>query len=349
MPSSPEIAPEPVGADCLTAAANPYLFVVGCPRSGTTLLQRMLDHHPQLAVANDTHFIPRCIEKTVPEAIPLAVRGADLTLTAELIDAVKSYHRFPRLGLSPDSVDQAARASRTYRQFVSALYAAYAKQHDKALAGEKTPDYVRHIPLLHGLFPAARIVHIIRDGRDVALSTLEWATAEKGPGKFDLWRTEPVAVCALWWRWLVGSGREAGRKLSPACYFEVGYEDLLAHVKARLCSLSAFLDLSYSPEMAAYHEGKSRSQPGLSAKKAWLPPTQGLRDWRTQMADRDVALFEALAGDLLADLGYDRAFTTFSPEITSRAESCEHWWHANAAPRHGMAEAQSASGSDLSG
>jgi hypothetical protein len=296
----------------------------------------MLDHHPQLAVANDTHFIPRCLEKAVPEA----VRGADLKLTADLIDAVKAYHRFPRLGLSAESVDQAAAASRTYRQFVSGLYDAYAKLHGKRLAGEKTPDYVRHVPLLHGLFPQARIIHIIRDGRDVALSTLEWANAEKGPGRFDLWRTEPVAVCALWWRWQVGSGRGAGRSLSPEYYCELGYEDLVAHAEERLRSLAAFLDLPFAPQMGAYHEGKSLSQPGLSAKKAWLPPTQGLRDWRTQMTGRDVALFEALAGDLLSDLGYDRAFTSLSPEIAALAESCDQWWRATVAPRHARALAR---------
>src|SRR5262249_30247711 len=104
--------------ECPIGATNPYVFVVGCPRSGTTLLQRMLDNHPQLAVANDTHFIPRCLEKTVPDAIPEMVRGADLKLTPGLIEAVKSYHRFPRLGLSEETVGQAAAASRTYRQFV---------------------------------------------------------------------------------------------------------------------------------------------------------------------------------------------------------------------------------------
>src|SRR5690606_2697464 len=90
-----------------TSGRNPALFVVGCPRSGTTLLQRMLDHHPQLAVANDTHFVPRCLEKHAPQAIELAVTGDDISLTSELVEEVRTYHRFPRLGIGATAVDQA--------------------------------------------------------------------------------------------------------------------------------------------------------------------------------------------------------------------------------------------------
>ncbi len=75
----------------------------------------------------------------------------------------------------------------TTRDFVSRLYDLRARQAGKTLSGEKTPDYCRRMPLLHRLFPRAKFLHIIRDGRDVTLSTLDWATAGKGPGRWDLW------------------------------------------------------------------------------------------------------------------------------------------------------------------
>jgi hypothetical protein len=198
----------------------------------------------------------------------------------------------------------------TYGQFVSALYDAWGRERDKPLVGEKTPDYVRYLPLLHGLFPFARMVHIIRDGRDVALSALEWATETKGPGKLGLWKEEPVGVCALWWRRQVAAGRRDGAGLGPGTYREVRYERLVADPESELRGITTFLDLPYAPEMAAYHVGQTRSQPGLSAKSAWLPPTPGLRDWRSSMAEQDVELFEALAGDLLSSLGYERLIPT---------------------------------------
>lgn len=299
---------------------NPYLFLVGCPRSGTTLLQRMLDHHPDLAVTNDSHFIPRAIA-------PSAAR-ADLPLTPELVERVVGYRRFPRLEVAESTAREAASRSETYAEFVSELYTEHARLRGKTLAGEKTPDYVRHIPQLHALFPRARFIHILRDGRDVALSTLEWATGEKGPGKFGLWREEPVAVCALWWRWQVESGRRDGSSLGADCYREVRYEDLIAEPEKNLRSLADFLDLPYAPEMAAFHEGKTRRNSRLSAKSAWLPATPGLRDWRRQMSERDTELFEAIAGDLLSALGYERAFEVVSAATVGTARRCREWWDA---------------------
>jgi hypothetical protein len=304
---------------------NPYVFVVGCPRSGTTLLQRMLDNHPQLAVANDSHFIPRVIEN-------VAV-GVDPPLTPELVEQVRTYRRFYRLGLPDDAVDEVAKVTHTYRGLVAALYSEYGRRRGKPLAGEKTPDYVRYLPRLHTLFPWARTIHIIRDGRDVALSTLQWARQNKGPGRFELWWEEPVAVCALWWRRQVETGRQDAPKLDPSRYRELKYEKLVDEPEAALRDLSAFLQLPYAPEMVAYHEGRSRNERGLSAKKAWLAPTQGLRNWRTQMKERDVELFETLAGDLLASLGYARSTRNPSPGIARVAARCRCWWDSEMARR----------------
>lgn len=302
----------------MTRPRNPYVFAVGCPRSGTTLLQRMLDHHPRLGVANDTHFIPHAISD---------LSGlVDPPLTSGLVERVRSYRRFPRLGLSDSSVRAAARNALTYGQFVSALYDCWGRERGKPLAGEKTPDYVRYLPLLHGLFPFARTVHIIRDGRDVALSALQWATETKGPGKLALWKEEPIAVCALWWRRNVAAGRRDGAGLGPTRYHEVRYERLVTDPEAALRAISTFLDLPYASEMAEYHIGKTRSEPGLSAKSAWLPPTSGLRDWRSSMAERDVELFEALAGDLLSSLGYERAVPAVSSAMEVVAARCRSWW-----------------------
>jgi hypothetical protein len=293
----------------------------------------MLDHHPLLAVANDTHFIPRVIKKVMPTAISNIIEGSDLPLTPELIEGVQRYHRFARLGISNEVVDGAAAKSRTYRELVSELYSEYGRQHGKQLAGEKTPDYCRCLPFLHGLFPWAKTIHIIRDGRDVALSTLEWAREGKGPGRFDLWNEEPVATCALWWRWQVSAGRQDGADLGSNQYCEVKYEALVARPDETLRRLVSFLDLPFASEMLAYHVGKQRHHPGLSAKKAWLPPTTGLRDWRTQMEAGDVELFEAIAGDLLSALGYERTLETISPKIAAVAERCRRWGDETMAKR----------------
>ncbi|MGH3089946.1 MAG: sulfotransferase family protein [Rubrobacteraceae bacterium] len=309
----------------MNAVKNPYVFAVGCPRSGTTLLQRMLDNHPRLAVANDTHFIPKFIKE--------ASVGEDPPLTEELVEEVRGYRRFYRLGVSDEAVHRAAERSGTYGEFVGALYSEFAGKSGKSLGGEKTPDYVRDLPKLHALFPWVKTVHIIRDGRDVALSTLKWANENKGPGRLDLWNEEPVAVCALWWRRQVEAGMKDGRKLGARSCHEVKYEDLVAEPEERLREISDFLDLTYAPEMARFHEGKTRDEPGLDAKRAWLPPTQGLRNWRSAMSGRDLELFEALAGDLLSNLGYERGAESLSQETVETAARCREWWEKERARR----------------
>ncbi len=314
------------------ARRNPYLFLVGCPRSGTTLLQRMLDSHPLLAVSNDSHFIPRAIAPHRP--------GTDPPLTPDLVERVLNYHRFARLHLPEGTARAAAGRAATYAEFVSELYSEHARLHGKELAGEKTPDYVRYLPLLHSLFPNARIIHIVRDGRDVALSTLEWATAEKGPGKFALWQENPLAVCALWWAWQVESGRREGARLEPGIYREVRYEDLVADPEAILRELADFLAIPFAPEMVSFHAGKTKSEPGLSAKSAWLPATPGIRDWRTEMPPEDVQLFEAISGETLSSLGYEVTNEAIPAETAEKVRACGSLWDAELASRQAKTESR---------
>lgn len=296
---------------------NPYVFVVGCPRSGTTLLQRMLNSHPQLAVANDTHFIPRVIKKHKQTNPPL---------NEELIEQVHTYKRFCRLGLSNIEVMESAKCAENYQEFVSALYRTFGNKQGKPLAGEKTPDYCRHIPLLHSLFPWAKFVHIIRDGRDVTLSTLDWANDSKGPGKWELWQESPIATCALWWRWQVNTGRKDGAVLTDK-YMEILYENLIAKPEESLRKISTFLEIPFSSKMLTFYEGKTKHNPNLSAKSAWLPPTQGLRNWQKQMSAHDLALFELLAGEFLEELSYQRLIEDISQEISEKAQTYHKWWN----------------------
>ena len=302
-------------------ARNPYLFACGCPRSGTTLLQRMLHHHPLLAVGNDSHFIPRCItDRASPERSPL---------TPEMVQCVRTYPRFRRLGLSDSAVDRAAEQSSTYVEFVSHVYTEFGNAHGKRLAGEKTPDYIRHVPLLDALFPWTRFLHVIRDGRDVALSARSWATRRDrrlGPARFELWDEEPTAALALWWSRFVVKGRKHGAQVSGGRYLEVRFEALAAEPRQTLEGILTFLGLPFAEEALLYHRGRSRPKAGRSAKKAWLPPTPGLRDWRTQMPSRDVELFEALAGDLLEELGYERVFPRIAPGVASLADRYRAKW-----------------------
>src|SRR5262249_42860024 len=170
-------------------AVNPYVFVCGCPRSGTTLLQRMLDSHPELAVLFETNIVPRRVLGKHP--------APDLPLTDYLLGQVVGFKWFDHLGVDEETAFGLAVGHSTFAEFVGALLDEVGRRRGKRFVGEKVPGYVRRMPTLHGLFPSARFIHIVRDGRDVALSMLDWITPERWLGRMHLWQEEPVAVCAL--------------------------------------------------------------------------------------------------------------------------------------------------------
>lgn len=280
---------------------NPYLFIVGCPRSGTTLLRRMVDAHPEIAITRETHWIPDIFRDGVSV-------DDDRHVTSVLPAALEAHPKFAKLGVAREELESLAARRPTYAACVTALFDRYGAGQGKELVGDKTPGYVRELPLLHDLFPHARFVHLVRDGRDVALSVLGWERkTEQFRRHFPIWDESPLTTAALWWRWHVLLGRAGARDLPSELYHELRYEALVGDPDAECSRLCSFLGVEYDDRMVRFHEGRTRTEPGLSAKRAWLPPTPGLRQWRTEMREEDLEAFEAAAGDALEELGYERA------------------------------------------
>jgi hypothetical protein len=282
---------------------NPFVFVVGCPRSGTTLLQRILDAHPRLAIIHETHWIPKFYQKA-------AGQTADAHVTPELLSQLRKHPKFRQQGLKRGDLEAwlGSGAPPSYAAFVTGVFDRYGQARGKPLVGDKTPAYARSVDLLHAQWPLAKFIHLIRDGRDVCLSAVNW----RKPGRLLLrastWATDADITAALWWEWHVRMARQSGRKLGPGLYTEVRYEALVADPAAEGARLCTFLGLPYDDAILRFHEGRTRTEAGLDPKEAWLPVTPGLRDWRTQMPPREVERFEATAGDLLDELGYPRAY-----------------------------------------
>jgi hypothetical protein len=271
---------------------NPYFFIVGCPRSGTTLLRRLVDTHPLVAVVDEMRWIASFFERReglTPEGL----------VTPELVDRLLAYDRFATLEISREQLGRLIDTGDPvpYPNFVTGIFNLYGQAQGKSLVGDKTPRYARSIGTLHALWSHARFVHLVRDGRNVCLSILNWRKADRALGRFSTWGEDQVTTAALWWEWHVRLGREDGGSLAPNLYHEVRYEELVSEPAKECEKLCSFLDLPYDDAMLKFHEGR----------RARLPITSGLRDWRTQMPAEDLERFEAAAGDLLEELGYPRA------------------------------------------
>jgi len=214
-----------------------------------------------------------------------------------------SERRFKLWGIGTQQIGARleANAELTLGQAMDLAFLTRAEFEGKAGWGDKTPRYVRSIPLLAELFPDARFVHILRDGRDVALSTIDLKHFHRN-----------AATVAFFWKRAVTAGRRSGRALSQGRCLEVHYEDLVNDPEAESKRVLAFLGLPYDRAVLRQAEPRLPLRPPgkwSENRRPWLarqPPIRGLRDWRRDMSPREVAEFEVVAGSTLAIFGYER-------------------------------------------
>lgn len=291
-----------------------FPFFVGRGRSGTTLLRSIFDAHPDMAIPYESHF-----------PVTMALAG-DRYERDDTIDSVRfladlrEHWAFKRWDLPSEKVVAAFRseAPEDLPEAIRLVYRTYAEHHGKSRFGEKTPSFVLHVPLLAHVFPESRFIHIVRDGRDVALSYLQGG-----------WGPKDLEEAAIYWKRFVERGRRDGLKLGSERYLEVRYEDLIDDPEGHVRTICRFIDLDFDDRMLHYFERTDVVPKGLRPHLARghqnlkKPPTKGMRDWRREMSAKDAAVFEALAGDLLARLGYDSATENRSVGVRLKARKAK--------------------------
>jgi hypothetical protein len=262
----------------------------------------MVNAHPAIGITPESHWIPKLAGKPWSET-------SEGAITNKLRRRLLAHPKFGRLGITKKHLKRIAPKPEpvSYANLVSRLFDLYGQRRGKHLVGDKTPDYVRRIEVLHRLWPTARFVHVIRDGRDVATSMREWRKVHPRPGDFATWELDPVSTAAWWWEQNVQRGLQAGLALGSSLYYEVHYESLVTHPRETSEALAHFLGVPFNEAMLHFHEHRGDADPGLEAKRAGLPVTAGLRDWRSEMPADALERFEAMAGELLVNLGYPRA------------------------------------------
>src|SRR5262249_34311542 len=155
--------------------------------------------------------------------------------------------------------------SMTYKMFLPRLFDLCGRTQGKQHVGSLTPAYVRRIGALHTVWPWAKFVHIIRDGREVCLSALS-RTPPALEERSAVWAEARVSASALRWERDVRLGQESGRELGQELYHEVRYEALIAQPEQECDKLCAFLDVPYEPEMLRIHTERNEADPAMDAK-----------------------------------------------------------------------------------
>ena len=195
----------------IQASCRP-IFIVGCPRSGTTLLRLFLDSHPNISCGPETGFLPDI---------------ADL--------AGKYEKRLKRFGLEQDH--WYGKTADFFHQF----QIDYATARGKPRWADKTPQYTLRLNLLNKLFPTCQIIHMVRNGRDVVDSYHHrWGYLSA------------VKTAAFRWRQYITQARKFGTTVPHDRYCELRYEDLVAKTEKTLRDLFNFLDEPWIPAVLNY-------------------------------------------------------------------------------------------------
>jgi hypothetical protein len=270
------------------------VFIGGCERSGTTMLGAMLGSHSRSLCVPESQFMDDQLAHADPDG------RIDSRAALGRIMAHERFRLLWGLSLEPASV-QAADLGSTLADLWTWLAQAYGRKVGKPTAGvwiDHTPTNFRRVRGLLRMFPAARFIHLVRDGRAVAASLLplDW-----GPNNAlhaaEFW----MARCAL--------GLAAELDLGPDRILRVRYEDVLQEPESSLRRITGFIGLDYEPQMAAANPSRpTRYHEHQHHLVGQAPVRSRAAGWQQVLSRREVEIFEAEAGDFLETLGYQARY-----------------------------------------
>jgi hypothetical protein len=266
----------------------PPLFVLGNPRSGTTLLRLMLTCHPRIAIPPECGFavwlLPRFDSWTRSHT-------DDPRAVADFVAAVVATRKFETWALSDSDLTLAIRRRKpaTYAELVDAVYGAWLERHDRTGCrwGDKNNFYLHHVAEIRTLFPDAILVHIVRDGRDVACSYLELGARALDVPYSPRLPSELDAI-AREWSDNVTVLDEALARLGGTTV-TIRYEDLVRDPADTLGTVLATFGERFHPDMLSYPERNASEQLEPAAFLQWKARTlHGPDDERIGRHRRDL-------------------------------------------------------------
>jgi hypothetical protein len=306
-------------------------FVGGHGRSGTTWLQRTLNTHPEVLCEGEGMLFGRSIN--TPKFGNRRLLYKVLAESEEL----KAWHAYgENFWTDPEEFERDA--ALIARAAMDALMRRALTESGKRVLGDRTPHHISHLKEVHALFPGAKVVHAVRDGRDVAISGLHsfWHNAQDKGGVVNLapeeaeireayledregflasgrsiFTEERIRQRGHSWNRVVRQGRLTGLELFGENYIEFKYEEHLHRPHEALEELFEFLGVGTDPKVIdqiiednRFEKVAGRSQGEEYSGSFLRKGIQG--DWEGVFTERDKRIFKEEAGELLIELGYEK-------------------------------------------
>jgi hypothetical protein len=268
------------GRRCAPQCTPKLFFILGCPRSGTTLLQQSLNRHTGIVIPPETKFFSEFLGHAKScQLRHLARLNGDLQVDLSL----------------PRNTPIGHCNARTFYESMATLYLSRQNKPDVRWFGEKTPEHTLHISQIRRIFPEAKLIVIYRDGRDVALSMT------KVP-----WMVPDVYVCFVVWLYFYRAIVRLRRQCrSNVCWLQ--YEAFVSHPERELSRLCDFLGLPYEPSTAL---GWGNTSGVPSREYSWKADsfhrihTDRVHAWKEELTAKEIAILERLGASPLRSLGY---------------------------------------------
>jgi len=281
-----------LGASSTVGACRTVFFILGCQKSGTTWLQKLCNAHPQVACRGAGHY-GDLLAPLVKQAMEVYNQQEKATLSFEnkhLMSAVRLLID-QRLAESVTTADEPGRIR---------------------AVGDKTPEHAMTIPTLNGLYPGAKFVHVIRDGRDACVSGWAHLAREGDQDKFAAFAEYASYFAGSHWTPYIRNAQAAKAAL-PDCVIELRYEQLLDNPTGEAGRLFEFLGvdtheqtLEGAVSAASFRKLSGGRSAGQESESSFF--RKGVAgDWVNHFDEAATEAFEQAAGPLLDELGYARA------------------------------------------
>lgn len=278
------------------------IFIVGVPRSGTTLLAAMLAAHSRLSCGPETHFYRLlakvnasqiCRPENWPElAVDFVCSLKHSNFAGEGVKYIVDKYQLDRQAITTFLADKEPSISNT----LASLTEQHMTSRGKSRWVEKTPDHIAYLESVRRNHPRSPIIQIVRDPRDVALSLT------KVP-----WGARSFLEGLTFWRRLDAAGEEFFSS-DPLSYL-LRYEDLISHPREELQRLCRFLDEQFEENMLdTSSTGRQLNTMNVPWKDKASQPldTSRIAVWHSDLTSRQNQLAEAIVGDRLLHYGYPR-------------------------------------------
>lgn len=267
------------------------IFILGCQRSGTTLLRLILNTHSRIAIPEDASFL-----------IPLLKRG-NLYNTIEgkslnnLVKYLELSAHFKLWNYDYTNFISGLRQEKEIRlkDLLLKMYSSYCESFNKVVWGDKTPSFFRKIDILYSLFPNARFIHIVRDGRDV----------------FDSWRKmtpsmKYVSVTALDWCYKLYKIEKSLRNIPANYKLTIRYEDLLERPEETIKIICSVIDEEYEPAMLNFYRTSDHFIGKHHSELIFKPlDKSNCYKWRKNLSKKESVAFNLVARYYLKKYKYD--------------------------------------------